>query len=148
MKNQKGITMIALILIVVVVVILGIIFIVKMSQPQDGIGSIREEQEKLNRAIKEKEKADEQYQKAINNLTKQQTITSTAKNYQQIYNEYSQRLINAGPTSSINEMAEICNDGIMKMAQYMYSAHGTDGQYSTYQSWVDKLYNVYISNCR
>ena len=45
-------------------------------------------------------------------------------------------------------MATICNEGVTKMAQYMYSASGTDGQYATYQSWVDKLYNVYINNCR
>lgn len=74
--------------------------------------------------------------------------TTTLKNYQQIYNEYSQKLISSGPTSSINEMAEICNEGIGKMAQYMYSASGTDGQYATYQSWADKLYDVYLNNCR
>ena len=80
--------------------------------------------------------------------TNKPSTTTTLKNYQQIYDEYSQKLISAGPTSSINEMAEICNEGISKMAQYMYSASGTDGQYSTYQSWVDKLYNVYLNNCR
>lgn len=81
-------------------------------------------------------------------ITSPSTTTTTLKNYQQIYNEYSQKLINAGPTSSMNEMATICNEGIGKMAQYMYSASGTDGQYATYQSWVDKLYQVYINNCR
>ena len=74
--------------------------------------------------------------------------TTTLKNYQQIYNEYSQKLINAGPTSSINEMANILYEGVTKMARYMYSAKGTDGQYATYQSWVDKLYDVYMNNCR
>ena len=74
--------------------------------------------------------------------------TPTLKNYQQIYDEYSQKLINAGPTSSINEMATILNEGVTKMAQYMYSAKGTEGQYATYQSWVDKLYDVYMNNCR
>ena len=73
---------------------------------------------------------------------------TTLNNYQQIYNEYSQKLINAGPTSSINEMAKICNEGISKMAQYMYSAYGVDGQYSTYESWATKLYDVYMNNCR
>lgn len=80
--------------------------------------------------------------------TNMPSTNTTLKNYQQIYNEYSQKLINAGPTSSINEMAKICNEGVSKMAQYMYSASGTDGQYATYQSWVDKLYDVYINNCR
>lgn len=74
--------------------------------------------------------------------------STTIQGYQQIYNEYSQKLIQAGPTSSINEMAQICNEGVSKMARYMYSASGTDGQYSTYQSWVSKLYDVYTSNCR
>lgn len=74
--------------------------------------------------------------------------TIKLKNYKQIYDEYSQKLIAAGPTSSIKEMAQICNEGISKMAQYMHSAHGIDGQYSTYESWTTKLYNVYLNNCR
>lgn len=93
---------------------------------------------------------------AFNNNKYYQTTTTTStpstnitlKNYQQIYNEYSQKLISAGPTSSISEMAKICNEGIAKMAQYMHSASGTDGQYDTYQSWVDRLYEVYTDNCR
>lgn len=80
--------------------------------------------------------------------TQTTTSTITLKNYQQIYNEYSQKLINAGPTSSINEMATILDEGVTKMAQYMYSAKGTDGQYATYQSWADKLCDVYINNCK
>ena len=31
------------------------------------------------------------------------------------------------------------------MAQYMYSAKGTDGQYATYENWASKLYDVYIN---
>ena len=75
-------------------------------------------------------------------------ITTTLKNYQQIYNEYSQKLKVAGPTSSITEMANILNEGVTKMAKYMYSASGTDGQYATYQSCVDKLFAVYMNECR
>lgn len=74
--------------------------------------------------------------------------TNTSRNYQQIYNEYSSKLINSGPTSSIREMAEILNEGITKMAEYMYSASGTDGQYATYESWAQKLTEVYMNNCR
>ncbi|MBR3324458.1 MAG: hypothetical protein IKG14_00190 [Clostridia bacterium] len=70
------------------------------------------------------------------------------KNYQEIYDEYSKKLIDAGPTSSISEMAEICNEGVTKMAEYMYLASGTDGQYETYESWADKLFDVYMENCR
>ncbi len=145
MKNQKGISLIKLIL-VVVTIILAIIFIVKMSEVPDGIGTVEEEKEKYNEILQEQEKADKQYQYTLNTTTKQPTTTT--KNYQQIYNEYSQKLINAGATSSIKEMATILNEGVTKMAQYMYSASGTDGQYSTYQSWADKLYNVYMNNCR
>lgn len=76
------------------------------------------------------------------------TITTTKKNYQQIYNEYSQKLIEAGPTSSINEMANILFEGGIKMAEYMYSATGIDGQYATYEEWWMKLWNVYLENCR
>ena len=76
------------------------------------------------------------------------TNKTTLKNYQQIYNEYSQKLIVAGPTSSISEMANILNEGVTQMAKHMYSASGTDGQYATYQSWVDKLYAVYMNECR
>ncbi len=76
------------------------------------------------------------------------TTKPTLRNYEQIYNEYSQKLIQAGPTSSISEMAEIANEGVLKMAEYMYSAKGTDGQYSTYESWAGKLYDVYMNNCR
>lgn len=142
MKKQDGISLIKLIIIVAVIII-GIIFIVKMAEPQDGIGTVKEEQEKYNKILQEKEKADKQYQDA---LEKQQTTTT--KNYQQIYNEYSQKLINAGATSSIKEMATILNEGVTKMAQYMYSASGTDGQYATYQSWVNKLTEVYMNSCR
>lgn len=38
------------------------------------------------------------------------TTNITLKNYQQIYNEYSQKLIQAGPTSSITEMADILKE--------------------------------------
>ena len=72
----------------------------------------------------------------------------SSKNYQQIYDEYSKKLINAGPTSSITEMAQICNEGVQEMASYMFTASGTDGQYATYESWAGKLYDVYIKNVR
>ena len=76
------------------------------------------------------------------------TPTVSSKNYQQIYDEYSRRLINAGPTSSISEMAQICNEGVQQMAKYMLTASGTDGQYATYESWAGKLYDVYMNNVR
>lgn len=169
MKSQKGISLTTLIIIVAIIIV-GIISIVKMSEVPDGIGTVEEEQEKYNKILQEQEKANKQYQDALENYQKtkkdleeaekqysnapkqptttQKPQTTTTKNYQQIYNEYSQKLINAGATSSISEMATILNDGVTEMARYMYSASGTDGQYATYQSWVDKLYNVYMNNCR
>lgn len=74
--------------------------------------------------------------------------TSTVRGYQQIYDEYAEKLRKAGPTSSITEMAEICNDGVYEMARYMYSAKGTEGQYATYESWAEKLFDVYMNEVR
>lgn len=70
-KNQKGISLMKLILIVVAV-ILVIIFIVKMSEPQDGIGTVEEEQEKYNKILQEKENADKKYQDALKNAVESQ----------------------------------------------------------------------------
>lgn len=64
--------------------------------------------------------------------------------YQAIYDEYSARLENECPTLSVDECAEIANEGVGKMAEYMYQASGTDGQYETYDSWARKLMGVYI----
>ena len=74
--------------------------------------------------------------------------TSTVRGYQQIYDEYAEKLRKAGPTSSITEMAEICNDSVYEMARYMYSAKGTEGQYATYESWAEKLFDVYMNEVR
>lgn len=74
--------------------------------------------------------------------------TSTVRGYQQIYDEYAEKLRKAGPTSSITEMAEICNDGVYEMARYMYAAKGTEGQYATYESWAEKLFDVYMNEVR
>lgn len=69
MKNQKGITLTKLI-IIIAVIILGIIFVVKMSEPQDGIGTLKEEQEKYNKTLQEKEEADKKYQDALDDAIK------------------------------------------------------------------------------
>ena len=58
------------VLIIGAIIILAIIFIVKMSETPDGIGTVQEEQEKYNKTLQEKEKADKQYQDALENLTK------------------------------------------------------------------------------
>lgn len=60
-------------LIIVAVIIVGIIFIVKMSETQDGIRTVEEEQEKYNKALQEKENADKKYQEALNKSIETQT---------------------------------------------------------------------------
>lgn len=74
--------------------------------------------------------------------------SNTTYGYEKIYNEYSEKLKKQCPTLSIKECAEIATEGTTKMAEYMYSAKGTDGQYATYQMWVEKLTNVYLSEAR
>lgn len=59
--------------IIVAVIIVGIIFIVKMSETQDGIGTVEEEQEKYNKTLQEKENADKKYQEALNKSIETQT---------------------------------------------------------------------------
>lgn len=68
--------------------------------------------------------------------------------YQAIYDEYSARLQNECPTLSITECAELSNEGVSKMAEYMYRARGTDGQYATYETWAGKLMDVYMSSAQ
>lgn len=66
--------------------------------------------------------------------------------YQAIYEEYSARLQNECPTLSMTECAELSNEGVTKMAEYMYEASGTDGQYATYETWAEDLMDVYMSS--
>ena len=73
------------------------------------------------------------------------TLDSTS-GYQAIYDEYSARLQNECPTLSMMECAELSNEGVSKMAEYMYQAKGTDGQYATYQTWAEELMEVYLSS--
>lgn len=68
--------------------------------------------------------------------------------YETIYNEYAQKIRDAAPSSSISELAEIANEGVTKMAEYMWTAKGTDGQYSTYEEWAGKLMDVYMSEAQ
>ena len=78
----------------------------------------------------------------------EKTETKSISRYEQIYNTYSERLKNECPSLSITECATISNEGVEKMAEYMYSSTGTDGQYATYNEWAQKLYNVYIQEAR
>lgn len=73
---------------------------------------------------------------------------STNYNYESIYNEYSSRLKKECPKLSMTECAELANEGTEKMAEYMYSAKGTDGQYATYEKWAGKLYDIYLKEAK
>ena len=78
-------------------------------------------------------------------ITTPPTITTTKENYQQIYNEYSQKLINAASTATGDEMAEIVVEGGLKMAEYKNSmpVSSVDGKYETYEKWWTKLWDIY-----
>ena len=68
--------------------------------------------------------------------------------YEKIYNEYADRLKKECPTLAMMECAELANEGIVKMADYMFKAHGIEGQYATYEKWASKLINVYTQEAR
>lgn len=85
--------------------------------------------------------------KSSTDKTKAHSAQGVSK-YETIYNEYAQKIRDAAPTSSISELAEIANEGVGKMAEYMWTAKGTDGQYATYEEWSSKLMDVYMSEAR
>ena len=72
----------------------------------------------------------------------------TTSGYQRIFDEYSERIRTAAPNVSLMELAEIANEGVQRMAEYMFSATGVDGQMATYQSWAQKLMDVYMEYAR
>ncbi len=86
-------------------------------------------------------------EKSSTDKTKAHSTQGVSK-YETIYNEYAQKIRDAAPTSSISELAEIVNEGVGKMAEYMWTAKGTDGQYATYEEWSGKLMDVYMSEAR
>lgn len=71
---------------------------------------------------------------------------ASPEGYQAIYDEYSARLTAECPNLAMTECAELSNEGVMKMAEYMYKAKGTDGQMATYEEWAGKLMDVYMSS--
>lgn len=86
-------------------------------------------------------------EKSSTDKTKAHSAQGVSK-YETIYNEYAQKIRDAAPTSSISELAEIANEGVGKMAEYMWTAKGTDGQYATYEEWSGKLMDVYMNEAR
>lgn len=76
----------------------------------------------------------------------EEASVDSGSGYQAIYDEYSARLENECPNLAMTECAELSNEGVSKMAEYMYTAKGKDGQYETYQEWSQKLYDVYLAS--
>lgn len=74
--------------------------------------------------------------------------SSSSAGYQAIYDEYAARLRKECPSLSMTECAKISSEGTTKMAEYMYDASGTDGQYQTYSDWATKLSDVYMAEAR
>lgn len=83
-----------------------------------------------------------------NNNSSNNTDTPTVSRYEQILNEYTAKLKRECPNISMMECAEISTEGITKMAEYMLTAKGTDGQYATYEKWAGKLTDVYLKEAR
>ena len=71
---------------------------------------------------------------------------SAAQGYQEIFDEYSARLVAECPELAMTECAELSTEGVSKMAEYMFAAKGTDGQMATYEEWAGKLMDVYMSS--
>ncbi|MEI6228827.1 MAG: hypothetical protein WCP11_02280 [Candidatus Saccharibacteria bacterium] len=73
---------------------------------------------------------------------------TSPNSYQSIYDRYSARLRSECPNLSMMECATVSSEGITKMAEYMLSASGTDGQQATYSDWASKLQAVYMAEAR
>ncbi len=112
--------------------------------------------EEAKKAEEEAKKTEEQKKAESNNQSNSNTSkpqpatnqNSGACGYQCIYDQYAARLRSECPSLSITECAEINNEGIEKMADYMWKASGTDGQYATYEEWSGKLFDVYLESAR
>ena len=99
-------------------------------------------------AVTEPEKASEAKTEESSIRETNSAPSQGVSTYETIYNEYAQKIRDAAPTSSVSELAEIANEGVSKMAEYMWSAKGVDGQYATYEEWAGKLMDVYMSEAR
>lgn len=99
-------------------------------------------------AVTETEKASEAKTEESSIRETNSAPSQGVSTYETIYNEYAQKIRDAAPTSSVSELAEIANEGVSKMAEYMWSAKGVDGQYATYEEWAGKLMDVYMSEAR
>lgn len=81
-------------------------------------------------------------------VTTETPAVDASGGYQAIFDVYSARLQNECPALSIMECAELNNEGVSQMAEYMYKASGTDGQYATYETWASQLMDVYMASAQ
>lgn len=81
LKNQKGISLIKL-LIIIAVIIVGIILVVKLTKPRDGILSVEDAEKQYQNALDKKEEADKKYQDALkNSVESQKRLDQLEKGY-------------------------------------------------------------------
>lgn len=85
---------------------------------------------------------------AASSTSSSSSTSDLSSGYQSIFDTYSARLQNECPNLSISGCAELVNEGVEKMAEYMWKASGTDGQYETYSNWASKLYDVYMDSVK
>lgn len=93
------------------------------------------------------------------------SLIGAGESYEDVYGEYSQKIIDATPTlidefkaeadgsdgqtdslaeisnKKVEKLAEIANEGVEKMAKIMYR---NGDEYSVYDEWSQKLYQVYM----
>lgn len=79
---------------------------------------------------------------------KEQPSDNKSSGYKEIYDKWSAEIIKKAPDVGMSELAEIANEGVLEMANYMFEAKGKDGQYETYEEWAGKLMDVYMKEAR
>lgn len=111
---------------------------------------IEESKRELQDLLEEQESASKEQGKKQKELkgSERRTSEPTISRYEEILNDYTRKLKNECPTLSMMECAELSNEGVIKMAEYMYSSKGVEGQYTTYQKWAGKLIEVYMNEAR
>ena len=85
--------------------------------------------------------ADKKKSSQPSNQVKEKPSENTYSNvstYEAIYKKYASKLRSSN--GNVSTLAKIYNEGVGKMADYMLK-HG--GNYSTYETWAGKLYEVY-----
>lgn len=83
-----------------------------------------------------------------NEVVSENQSSDTSSGYEAIFLKYEAIIIEKAPEVGMTELAEIANEGVLEMADYMINAKGVDGQYETYEDWAGKLMDVYMNEAR